>query len=128
MNACVRRVQLRTETDDAGLAFMCRFASGALGLSNLVELDIALATGSDGYTDEEYALVSKRLEALTPIKFTAKKLTVSYEHFELQVYHNWESRTDVTIHRLRDELDTVVLGKMLLVNEKEDKTRWERYD
>jgi hypothetical protein len=128
MNACVRRVQLRTETDDAGLAFMCLFASGALGLSNLDELDIALATGSDGYTDEEYALVSERLNALTPIKFTAKKLTVSFEHFELQEYHSWESRTDVTIHRLRDELDTVVLGKMLLVNGKEDKTRWERYD
>jgi hypothetical protein len=44
------------------------------------------------------------------------------------VYHSWESRTDVTVHRFRDGLDTVGLGKMLLVNEKEDKTRCERYD
>jgi hypothetical protein len=128
INKWVRRVVLRTETDDSGLAFLRRFASGAFGFPNLLEVDIELkGWGESDVDDEAWVSVGEKYKAMAPIKLTMKKMTVSYRHVGRQVYHDWSSRIDVTVRLFRDGWVMVVLGKMLLEDGKEDKTRWERY-
>jgi hypothetical protein len=130
INTCIRRVELRLDMDDAGLSFLSRFASGALGFPNLVEVDIILDGNSALYTDGPgqcltasevkaiIPLLTKKLEAMAPIELTAKKLAVSYER----------ACDFVHTSQLQDMWEIVILSKVSLKNGKNEKTQWQWYD
>jgi hypothetical protein len=128
INTYIRRIELRLQTDDAGLAFLGRFASGALGFPNLVEVSVDLDGNGAGQWHTVYEmqsgipLVRKKLEAMAPIAVIAKKVTVSYEHADHPVY-----RGSVWTSRLPDTWEKVILNKIFLKNGTDEKTRWEQY-
>jgi hypothetical protein len=128
---CIRRVELRLEMDDAGLAFLGRFASGALGFPNLSEVDIIILYGDGAlYGDSPGSWLTipeikagiprltKKLKAMAPIELTANRVTVSYEHACCFVHSL----------QLQDTWEMVILGKIFLKNGRDEKTRWKWYD
>jgi hypothetical protein len=125
-------VVLDLDFNDQSMAFLRRFASGELGISNMVDVVVHLDGNSDhvqvAQQDMGKAEIVEMRDAfakkLEPIVFDAKTVTVAYEHAP---NHVWAEDTGMSMLRLRDTWAQLLLEKMKLKGG-EKKMEWERYD